>query len=314
MDRGRGLARLLTAAAAAALVAAGVAEAPSLPIRDSRWTAPGRLWESLAEAPGECFVEPRDPALRRSAAIGRAAFGTPLLLGGQAARAGLSCASCHRNGRGNPHFLFPGLSGEPGTADVTSSLTSARRGDSTPNPKPIPDLAADRPKVKRDRASGALEAFIRGLVVEEFDGPEPPAAVLSGLADYVRALRPDACGSSGDPLAGRLDRVERAVALAASGDRGTRRLLLAAARSMLGEIDERFRLPGLERSRGLIARADSELAALRSGRGDLASWKKTWPARRRALLRDEPRTLFDPDRLRRAINDSFSRRAQAPTS
>ncbi|MGF7473737.1 hypothetical protein WFJ45_23635, partial [Salmonella enterica subsp. enterica serovar Minnesota] len=78
------------------------------------------------------------PPLNDSARIGRAAFNSPLLLGGQAARAGLSCASCHRNGRGNPDFHFPGISGAPGTADVTASLLSSHRGDGQFNPKPIP--------------------------------------------------------------------------------------------------------------------------------------------------------------------------------
>ena len=42
-------------------------------------------------------------------------------------------------------------------------------------------------------ADDALKPFIRGLVVEEFDGPEPTPAVMAGLVAYVRALDPAAC-------------------------------------------------------------------------------------------------------------------------
>ena len=100
-------------------------------------------------------------------------------------------AECHRDGRTNPDFQFPGVSGAAGTADVTDSLFSSHRGDGLDNPKPIPDLSAPKEKLKIDQAplSRALETFIHGLVTQEFDGPEPTPAVLEGLADYVRALR-----------------------------------------------------------------------------------------------------------------------------
>jgi len=311
MDRRRALARLLTAAALAFLLAAA-ADAPAPPIGDARWLAADAVFAGLTRQPRECFIPPRDPGERRAAAIGRAAFRTPLLLGGQAARAGLSCASCHRNGRGNPHFLFPGLSGAPGTADVTSSLMSKHRGDGTVNPKPIPDLA--RPPAARivshDPGSFALERFIHGLIVEEFDGPEPAPAVLGGLAAYVRAIRAEGCGRGDAPvtLAGRLEEVGAALALARDGDPATRRLLIAAARSALGAIDERFRLPGLERSRSLLRAADRELQAVRSGSAGLDDWLARWPERERRLRADEPRSLFARPVLRRYL-DRASRRS-----
>ena len=307
MDRLRAFARFLGSAiaAAAGLLLAGAARAPELPIREARWLPPDALLRGLSREPAECLVAPSDARERRSAAIGRIAFRAPLLLGGQAARAGLSCASCHNNGRGNPHFLFPGISGAAGTADVTASLMSRNRGDGTDNPKPIPDLAGPPRKriVAHDRASRALEAFIRGLIVEEFDGPEPPPAVLDGIAAYVRAIRAEGCGGGDVPitLGGRLDQVESALALAADSDPETRRLLVAAARSTLGAIDERFRLPGLERSRLLLRRADEELRRIRAGSGDLGEWLRLWPERRRRLEAQGRRSLFSPSVLRREI-------------
>jgi hypothetical protein len=313
MDRRRAFARTLTVryrrrALAAALLAAlltAASDSPTIPLREARWLAPSALFAGLTRQPAECLSIPADPAERRRVAIGKVAFGTPLLLGGQAARAGLSCASCHRNGRGNRDFLFPGLSGAAGTADVTSSLMSKHRGDGSVNPKPIPDLAGPTSAriVSRDRQGGALERFIHGLVVEEFDGPEPAPAVLDGLAEYVRAIGPDACRGEDSPvsLAVRLDEAERAVRLARDSDPATRRLLLAAARSALGAADERFQLPGLEASRLLLRQADSELRAIRAGNGGEPRWLRRWPERKRRLEAEEHRSLFAPSVLRRRI-------------
>lgn len=304
MDRGRALARFLNALPLALLLGAA-ADSATLPVREARWLAPGTVRAGLSREPSECFARPADPAERRRAEIGRIAFRTPLLLGGQAARAGLSCASCHRNGRGNPDFLFPGLSGPAGTADVTASLMSSHRGDGRFNPRPIPDLggARDALKVSQDRRDRALEAFIRGLVVEEFDGPEPSARVLDGLAAYVRALRPAACGRGERrvTLASRLALVEEAADLAATETGDTRRLLLAAARSQLGAIDERFAVPGGAPARAVLREADKALRTLRSDQGDMGRWRRQWPGWKRRLLRLESRSLFAAERLRDAM-------------
>lgn len=304
MDRGRALARFLSALPLALLPAAA-ADGPTLPVREARWLAPGTVHAGLTREPPECFAPPADPAERRRARIGRVAFRTPLLLGGQAARAGLSCASCHRNGRGNPDFLFPGLSGAPGTADVTDSLMSSHRGDGLFNPKPIPDLGGPRRslKVSQDRRGRALETFIRGLVAEEFDGPEPSPAVIEALAAYVRALNPASCRGSGRrvTLASRLAFVDEAARLAAAEIGETRRLLLAAARSQLGEIDERFAIPGGEPARAVLREADRELRRLRSGEADMRAWRRQWPAWKRNLLRLEPLSLYDSKRLRASL-------------
>ncbi len=298
MDPGRAFARFLSALPLALL--AGAADGPTLPVREARWLAPDSVYAGLTREPPECFAPPADPAERRRAEIGRIAFRAPLLLGGQAARAGLSCASCHRNGRGNPDFLFPGLSGPPGTADVTASLMSSHRGDGLFNPRPIPDLGGPREalKVPQD-PRGALETFIRGLVAEEFDGPDPDPAIIDGLAAYVRALRPASCGRGGRrvTLASRLALVDEAARLAAVQSGDTRRLLIAAARSQLGAIDERFAIPGGESARALLREADGELHTLGAGQNDMRRWRRQWPVWQRRLLRMEVRSLFDRERL-----------------
>jgi hypothetical protein len=318
MDRSRAARRFLIAAgtatglllAAAALAA--VAAGP--PLRAARWLPLDRHAHALAYEPSECLRPPSDPQTARLVAIGRAAFRTPLLLGGQAARNGLSCDSCHRNGRGNTDFLFPGLSTAPGTADVTSSVMSSHRGDGVANPVPIPDLSgpAQLLKVSRDPADRALEGFIRGLIVEEFDGPAPTAMTLDGLAAYVRALSPRGCPNQDERpvrLSAFVNDARAAaqaaqVALAAE-DPATARLMLASARSALGMIDERYAAPALARDRALLRAADLELAAAQQAvlqrEADAAlrisAWLSKSPRWVAALQRDEALSLFDSARL-----------------
>jgi hypothetical protein len=182
------------------------------------------------------------------------------------------------------------------------------------NPKPIPDLAADPAKLKvsRDTAKDDLKRFIHGLITQEFDGPEPPRAVLDGLVAYVRSLSPSGCNREKEGairLNSMLDDVDRAVALAeqsyAAGDRATARVLIAAARSMLGKIDERFDVPGGDASRSVLREADGdlrffELADSASPRV-FAEWRSKWPARADELRAAEPRSLFSEAVLRHAL-------------
>lgn len=321
MDRRRQTRRLLIAAALVAASGAAAA-ATRLPLRAAQWLPPERRLHALTVEPSECLRLPTEATALRRVVIGRAAFRTPVLLGGQAARAGLSCNSCHRNGRGNPDLQFPGLSGAPGTADVTSSLMSSHRGDDTSNPKPIPDLSGPPRalKVSRMPAERALEQFIHGLIVEEFDGPEPSALTLDGIADYVRALSPDACPADNEQpvrLASYLDDARAAVNTAQAaldaGDPGAARLMLASARSALGTINERFAAAILAGDRDGLQSADRELAALqdavdrRSQDAPLriAAWLGKLPALAAKLQRDESQSLFDPGRLAAALDEAI---------
>lgn len=299
MDQGK--ARAVYLIGAALLVAAD--EPAGISIRELRWLAAGTPIERLDRLPAECFAPPKDRAQRRSAEIGRIAFRAPLLLGGQAARVGLSCSSCHRNGRGNSDFHFPGISAAAGTADVTASLLSSHRGDGKFNPKPIPDLAGDPAKriVSRDPAKPDLERFIHGLITQEFDGPEPPPTVLEGVTAYVQSIDARNCGPRDVQLTADvlLDEVDLALHLARSErDRATARVLIGAARSNLGRIDERFQLPGLENDRALLREADAKLRLIQETLGRSAEprqwreWERTWPMRRTQLRADAPRSLF----------------------
>lgn len=327
MDRRRARAGRLILAGASAFAVAALASEAQPPLRAQRWLAPGAdAQRFLTSTPRECLTTPAKPEDALAVEVGRAAFRTPVLLGGQAARAGLACESCHRAGRDNPQFHFPGISGAPGTADVTSSLFSSHRGNGVDDPRPIPNLSGPRSALKIDQAreTRALETFIHGLVVEEFDGPEPAPAVLDGLAAYVRALKPAACPPGPDqPLTTRLylDDARRAVrtadALAMRGDTAAARLMVAAARARLGLINERYAGPGLAAERDRLRQADQALAeaadalyAGRPARGRLKAWLASSADLERALARREAASLFNPQRLNIAASSALLSRGR----
>jgi len=298
------------------LAAAAPPAAP--PLRAMRWLAPGAdPAAALTRRPTECLGKAPDPDSAYLVELGRAAFRTPLLLGGQAARAGIDCEICHRGARTNPDFDFPGVSGAPGTADVTTSVLSSHRGDGIDNPKPIPDLAGPKAalKINQDPSSGALEGFIHGVVTQEFDGDAPPPAVLKGLAAYVRSLSPAACPTAAsEPItaAGALADVRRTLqaALAAvdHGDRASAALMVASARSQLGDIDERYAGPALVTERTTIERAAADLGAAQSDarRGapaagtDVTVWLSMESAWSRPVIAAASDSLYDSRRLAEA--------------
>ncbi|THD77053.1 MAG: hypothetical protein E7812_13935 [Phenylobacterium sp.] len=314
---------MLAVAGALGLAAAAGALAPAAspggpPLRAMRW-APADVdpVATFARAPTECLRLPAEARAALSVEVGRAAFRTPVLLGGQAARAGVACETCHKAGRSNPTFLFPGVSGAPGTADVTDSLFSTHRGDGIDNPKPIPDLSGPKAKLKIAQAPAdhKLEPFIHGLVTEEFDGPEPAPAVLDGLAAYVRALSPAACPKAASQpvtVAYLLADARRAVRAAqgemALGDAPTAVLMLASARTRLGLIDERYADPGLAALRAQLRAADHRLAeaqdAVRAHSpsigADLAAWLAASHPLEARLAAREPASLFNPALLTQA--------------
>jgi hypothetical protein len=302
---------LLGALAGATLLLAAGAAGADPPVRAAQWVAAGRdVVRALTTEPTECLARPASPDAAYEVELGRAAFRHPLLLGNQGARAGLTCESCHRGGRGNPDFSFPGLSGGAGTADVTSSVTSEHRGDGVFNPKPIPSLIRPPAQriVSRDPRRPDLRNFIHGLVTEEFDGPEPPPAVLEGLAAYVRALSPAHCPKASRrpvTLAVRMDDARRALAAAraaaARRDTASAKVMTAAARSELGVVAERYEGPALAGDLAAIGAAAVDLGKLQArpvlAPADFAGWEARLSALQARLAQHEAQSLFDPRRL-----------------
>ena len=83
------------------------------------WLATDANLIKAMQSPSECInTNIRNQKLNKQIILGRLAFQSPALLGGQAARKGLSCESCHNSARGNPYFFIENISSSPGTADV----------------------------------------------------------------------------------------------------------------------------------------------------------------------------------------------------
>lgn len=274
------------------------------------WTAPGTERAALLREPAASLDPAADPA---EVAYGRALFNAPQLLGGQAARAGISCASCHANGRRTAAFFLDGVSSEPGTADVSASFFSIVRANRQFDPRPIPDLAAAG-KISRDPAAHELEHFTRGLIVEEFAGREPAPSELAAIAAYLRALRP--CANEQDQprgLASDLTLLRETIGAAARradlGDEAGALLLSSAARFRLGLIAERYPGTRFVRERRQLLSASRALQPGAEAKAPGATALRSWLARfeRDAvprLVRGERRSLYDPGRVEAWLADS----------
>ena len=149
---------------------------------DSKWIAENvNKAYALSWMPVECL----NPSAGKMADLGRLLFESPALLGGQAARMGLSCSSCHPSGRTNPNFFIRGVSSTKGTADVKESFFSSNGGDQHFHAVTIPDLA-DRNQTKIvNRNSREFRDKIRELVQVEFDGQAASIKVIDALQNYL---------------------------------------------------------------------------------------------------------------------------------
>jgi hypothetical protein len=248
--------------------------------------------------------------LDRQVMLGKIAFESPALLGGAAGRMELACSSCHLNGRGNPAFLLEGVSDKAGTADVTSSIFSKVRGNQTFDPKPIPDIALRDGKQIADRKGFEFRAKVHGLVVEEFDGQEPPAQVFEALLAYLDALGPGACGAEEQTalMERELFGAEAAYDAARDGagelEVEARLFYLRAARLRLSLIHERYGAPGHAALRARLTAISREMGgmaeAIRTGaRFDAAA--PDWNDLAGDLLAAQGTSLYDPEALRAAL-------------
>ena len=224
------------------------ADRPSL--RDLKWIhADADAIAAITRAPAECLAVPSNPDRARRVQLGRVAFRSPVLLGGVAARIGLSCDSCHRNGHDNPVFFVAGVSGDPGTADVTGSVFSTNRDDQRRNPVSIPSLvdAAAHPPFGTLVPAPDLPTFLHTAIVDEFMGRPPPPAVLEGITSYLGALRSSACPSPAitkitfdSDARALLETFDVVIAAVERHDSRTAEFALLALRAALGRVYERF--------------------------------------------------------------------------
>lgn len=299
--------RLLKYGAAIGLACAAVAQAADRPlIQAMAWLDPAQHLAALTTEPRRSGA-----ATDQQLIVGEALFHTPTLLGGQAAKAGLSCASCHENGRDNPAFQFPNVSGKPGTADVTSSFFSSHRGNAKFDPIAIPDLAVPG-KISRASDNRELETFIRGLIVEEFNGQEPAPFVLAALSDYVRSLKADPDSTRiALTVENELMAVDRAVGAAQKVQQRKEprlsHLLLGSARHRLGLIHERYAGKRFTKERSAIISASRKLGAMQDDikstgfNRALEQWQRDFQKTRTLVSQKQHLSLYNPAVLKTAL-------------
>ncbi len=302
--------------AAALSLVFSTASAAGPPLEDARWARPDAdLFRLLSATPGECVgaVAKED---RYKVDVGAVAFRSPFLFGGVAARTGLSCNACHRDGHGNPDFYLEGLSGAPGTADVTSSVFSEKREDGAFNPVPIPTLVGISGKATFGTSPphGSIEDFIASAVTDEFAGKTAPFLVAA-VADYVSRFRSGVCPPHGIGVNVSLDFKYPQIALETAqealrrGDMATADFLLLAARGLLKRVAERFDGDGLENERAAIRALSADIENARkaiaadasSARGDVQSLALRLKRAETLLRESEPRSLYDRETLRRHL-------------
>jgi hypothetical protein len=122
--------------------------------------------------------------------LGDLAFNSNLILGGPARRAGMSCGTCHVNGAGNGKLYIPGMSSRPGNFDTTGPLFNPRAHNRARDPVRIPSLRGARflAPYGNDGRIASLRDFVRNVIVNEFDGPEPSPPILDAIVAYIEDI------------------------------------------------------------------------------------------------------------------------------
>ena len=184
----------------------------------------------------------------RAIKLGRIAFQSPRLLGGQAARMGLSCASCHPAGRRSEDFFIQQISSKPGNADVSHGFLSSKGGNSEFNPVRIPDLADRGAMQISNRNSKEFRDRLTQLIEVEFDGRTPTHTVFESLRYYLANSDTQFCTEPDARYAVDLDfdwqDLIDAIAVALDAiqarDHDTLKFVIGASRSRLEVIYRRY--------------------------------------------------------------------------
>lgn len=271
-----------------------------------RWLPPGS--RTVADE----LLRPRENADRSGflVELGRLAFRSPLVLGGNARRAGLSCDSCHVGGHGNARFFIPGLSDAPGRVDVSHGLWNPLADDGIANPKAIPDLhgVRTRHRLGSDGRFASLREFTRHAIVVEFAGEEPPPWLLDALVAYLQALAAvpaNADATETVTLAGDLAAMVRHVGVLEQAVADERAALadpiIDMIRGRLGAVHARF--PESEAARAVVEgwARDLQRIAGQVAAGDWPGARTAATALRQALRQPPasltsalPGSLYDP--------------------
>ncbi|MBV7331890.1 cytochrome C [Chloroflexi bacterium TSY] len=120
-------------------------------------------------------------------AYGDMLFDSPSIFGEPARSMGIACSTCHNRSDINKDFFIPGVSHQPGAADVDGGFFNPIFNDQRSDSLDIPTLRAIRftGPYGRDGRFGSLRGFVRNVIVNEFAGEEPSPFMLDALVAYM---------------------------------------------------------------------------------------------------------------------------------
>ena len=119
-------------------------------------------------------------------AYGDMLFDSPEIFGDPARSLGVACSTCHNRGDINNSFFIPGVSHQPGAADVDGAFFNPNFNDIRSDSLDIPSLRGARftGPYGRDGRFASLREFTRNVIVNEFGGDEPTPFMLDALVAY----------------------------------------------------------------------------------------------------------------------------------
>lgn len=173
-----------------ALLVAGLAS----PVRGADPTVlpPGTVFgEEKVRQPHEILHDEADGGRQSDlVALGNMAFASPLIFGGAARKAGLTCETCHNQGDVNRVFFIPGLSDRPGGLAVVNTVFNADTNNDLHRHIDIPSLRGIRyfGPYGRDGRMASLRDFTRNVIVNEFAGPEPSPKLIDAITAYMEQI------------------------------------------------------------------------------------------------------------------------------
>ncbi len=182
--------RVLASASAAILLLIFLADARAGEFLGDGGLLPAgtELGEEVLDKPREVFKSERIHGRKPYVVLlGDIAFNSPLILGGVARQAGLSCNTCHVNGTSNPRLYIPGMSNRIGNFDTTGPLFNPHTNNGVIDPVTPPSLRGARYlwPYGHDGRMPSLRDFVHTVIVSEFSGPEPSPEILEALVVYI---------------------------------------------------------------------------------------------------------------------------------
>lgn len=120
-------------------------------------------------------------------AYGDMLFDSPEIFGSPARELGIACSTCHNRSDINQRFFIPGVSHQPGAADVDGAFFNPMFNDRRSDPIDIPSLRGLRftGPYGRDGRFASIRDFSRNVIVNEFGGEEPTPFMLDALVAYM---------------------------------------------------------------------------------------------------------------------------------